>query len=145
MFPVEEAPGAPELDGAALTVSVASVAVALGSSVNPPVDALDDFAASVCEFDVVTVVAAACVVLVWLVAFVVDVLELRVVTVTPGHKAWIPIPFWKTPIMDVSPTSMSAQFFLTASSILTRPCTQAALQVAAGLKSSATQPPIWAL
>lgn len=57
----------------------------------------------------------------------------------------MPRSFWKTPMMDVSPTSTLAQLLRTASPILTSPCTQAEVQVAPGLKSLATQPSILAL
>lgn len=70
------------------------------------------------------------------------VLELLVGIAAPGHSAWIPMPNWKTPMMEVSLTSTSAQPETTASEILTSPWTHAELQVAAGLKSSATQPSI---
>lgn len=69
------------------------------------------------------VVAAASVLVSTATCVVVDgvVLELFVVTVTPGQSALRPRPFWKTPIMEVSPTSTPAQPLRTASCILTRP------------------------
>lgn len=75
-------------------------------------------------------------------AVVVVELELTVVTETPGQSAWMPMPFWKTPMMLVSPTSTLAQFFKTSSTILASPLMQAELQCALPPKSSALQPSI---
>jgi hypothetical protein len=62
-----------------------------------------------------------------------------------GHNALMPKPFWKTPIMDVSPTSTPAQDDFTAAPILARPCKQPELQVAPVLKSEDTQASILVL
>lgn len=145
---------------------VVNVSVAPGSTTKPPVDWLalgrldgsasavfdvDDAAAvpvdSTISNDEVAVVAASVLVSTdtrLVVALV--VLELLVVTLTPGHSALGPRPFWKTPMMETSLTSTLAQPFETAVSILARPCTHAALQTAVDpsveVKSLATQPSI---
>lgn len=73
-------------------IDVVSDAVALGSMFNPPEDVLDDCGALDCVVDVVdvlaaVVVAATCVLDMLVTRVVVDVLELPVVTVTPGQSA----------------------------------------------------------
>lgn len=104
----------------------------------------DEAAAWVCVVDVVEVevVDVDVEVEVWVVvcALVLDVLELMVVTLTPGHSACMPIPFWKTPMMLVSPTSTLPQFWSTSSVTLTNPWMQDELQRVPELKSEAWQP-----
>jgi len=59
-----------------------------------------------------------------------------------GHSAATPMPFWKTPMMLVSPTSTSRHTLLTTSPIFFRPATHASLHlaVALGSKSDDWQP-----
>lgn len=57
-----------------------------------------------------------------------------------GHRAGMPMSFWKTPMMDVSPTSTLEQACLTAFPIFARPLRQLWLHVFAGLKSEGSQP-----
>ncbi|KAH9866217.1 hypothetical protein J1614_008783 [Plenodomus biglobosus] len=149
---------------------VANVSVAPGSTTKPPVDwlafgRLDGFASAVSDVDddddaaavpvdstisndeVAVVIAASVLVSTdTRVVVALVVLELLVVTLTPGHSALGPRPFWKTPMMETSLTSTPAQPFETAISILARPCTHAALQTAVDpsveVKSLATQPSI---
>ena len=66
-------------------------------------------------------------------------LELVVVCWLLGHSAAIPRSFWKTPMIDVSPTSTLAHPVLTAAPIFVNPATQAELQVAPRAKSEETQ------
>jgi hypothetical protein len=57
-----------------------------------------------------------------------------------GHRAGMPMSFWKTPMMDVSPTSTLEQALLTASPIFARPLRQLWLHMLAGLKSEEEHP-----
>ena len=134
-----------------LTDDVASVAVALGSITIPAEEVLEDCATDVCgaaDIDVdVEVVATVCVVdaaacVLVCTVVVADELGVTIVTGVFRHSDAIPRPFWKTPIIDVSPTSTSAQLLPTSCVILLRPCTHALLQIALSPKSSALQPSI---
>ena len=136
---------------------VASVPVALGSKVKPPVaDSELDGSSSpvpVAELDEVgvasvaesvEVVNTASVLVAVLDSFVLVLppSELIVVIVMPGHRLWIPSPFWNTPMMLSSPASTFLHLSLTLSAISERPRTQAAVHVAPALKSSGTHPEI---
>jgi hypothetical protein len=57
-----------------------------------------------------------------------------------GHRAGMPMSFWKTPMMEVSPTSTLEQACLTAFPIFARPFRQLWLHVFAGLKSEGSHP-----
>lgn len=57
-----------------------------------------------------------------------------------GHSAATPNPFWKTPMMLVSPTSTSLHPVFTLTPIRTRPARHWTLHVAAAAKSEAAQP-----
>jgi hypothetical protein len=57
-----------------------------------------------------------------------------------GHRAAMPMSFWKTPMMDVSPTSTLEQALLTESPIFARPLRQPWLHRLAGLKSEEEHP-----
>lgn len=62
-----------------------------------------------------------------------------------GHNAAMPMSFWKTPMIDVSPTSTSAQLVLIAAAIFASPAKQLELQVAPRLKSEEVQASILVL
>ena len=124
-----------------MTVDVAPVAVV--SRFSPEDDALEVCAVLVGGAAVV-VTGVDVLVLVWRVARAVDTeleleLELVVVCRLLGHKAAIPRSFWKTPMIDVSPTSTPAHPVLTAAPIFDSPATQAELQVALRVKSDEAQ------
>lgn len=72
-------------------------------------------------------------------------LELVVACLLFGHSAATPRLFWKTPMMDVSPTSTPAHPVLTAAPIFANPAKQPELQVAPRLKSEETQASILVL
>jgi hypothetical protein len=57
-----------------------------------------------------------------------------------GHRAGMPMSFWKTPMMDVSPTSTLEQALLTESPIFARPLRQPWLHRLAGSKSEEEHP-----
>jgi hypothetical protein len=57
-----------------------------------------------------------------------------------GHSAATPSPFWKTPMILVSPTSTSLHPVFTLTPIRTRPPRHWTLHVAAAAKSDAAQP-----
>lgn len=69
-------------------------------------------------------------------------LELLEGSLLLGHSAAIPRSFWNTPIIDVSPTSTSAQLILMADPIFASPAKHSELQVAPTLKSEDTHPSI---
>ena len=145
---------------------VVNVPVAFGSSVKPSVDELEavgcaelvgssspssESAVELDEVDVASIaefVKLVDVKTAWVLVACSDVFVLvfcavsvEVVTiVTPGHRLWIPSPFWKTPMMLSSPASTSAHLSFTSSASAERPRTQDALHVAPDLKSSAEQP-----
>lgn len=74
-----------------------------------------------------------------------DKAELLEACLLLGHNAAIPRSFWKTPIIDVSPTSTSAQLDLTAAAIFVNPAKQPELHVAPRLKSEEAQASILVL
>lgn len=120
---------------------------------------LDDCAASDCEAEVkvevemevanvdsggaadvvVTFEAEGCV-LDCATAFVLEAIGDIVVTLTPGHRALMPMSFWKTPMMLVSPTSTSLHTLFITSPILASPWTHAVLHTAFITKSFGVQP-----
>lgn len=139
-----------------------AIEVRFGSTISPCDDEVDACAALVEVFNVVVVVivvaeddcgggaaevvvvlddVAACV-LVCAVVLVLDVevVELDVTTLTPGHSDVIPRPNWKTPMMLISPTSTPLHALCTSTVISCRPCTHAELQRAVPLKSLAWHP-----
>lgn len=105
-------------------------------------DALEDVLVLVKD---AVVAGAEVLVLVWsVVRDVGDELELELLegSLLLGHSAAIPRSFWNTPIIDVSPTSTSAQLVLMADPIFASPAKQSELQVAPTLKSEDTHPSI---
>jgi hypothetical protein len=93
--------------------------------------------------DAEVVAGAEVLVLVWsVVRDVVDEVELELLEGSSllGHSEATPISFWNTPIIDVSPTSTSAQLVLIADPIFASPAKQPELQVAPTLKSEDTHP-----
>jgi len=111
-------------------------------------DALEEVLVLVEDAEVVA--GAEVLVLVWsVVRDVGDELELELEllegSLLLGHRAAIPRSFWNTPIIDVSPTSTSAQLVLTADPIFANPAKHSELQVAPTLKSEDTHPSILVL
>jgi hypothetical protein len=133
--------------GAATAVDVAKVVVeALGSAIRPE-DVLEGGAVAELDGDVeVRVVASVLVpvrvlerVLVWAVVLGASAVVEGAFRLL-GHRAGMPMSFWKTPMMDVSPTSTREQALLTASPIFARPLRQFWLHKLAGLKSEEEHP-----
>lgn len=98
--------------------------------------------------DAEVVAGAEVLVLVWsVVRDVGDELELELLEGSSllGQSEATPMSFWNTPIIDVSPTSTSAQPILTADPIFASPAKQPELQVAPAPKSEDTHPLIGVL
>lgn len=72
-------------------------------------------------------------------------LELVVACWLLGHSALMPRLFWKTPMIEVSPTSTPAHPVLIAAAIFVSPAKQLELHVAPSLKSVDTQASILVL
>lgn len=132
--------------GSAVLVELEDVAVdALGSTVGPEDDAPEDWAVLDGAASVVVTVADVLVLVCSVVRAVDEELELVVACLLLGQSALIPISFWKTPMMDVSPTSTPAHPVLTAAAIFASPAKHPELQVAPSMKSEATQASILVL
>ena len=123
--------------GPLVTVDVAPVAVV--SRFRPEDDALEDRAVLVGGAAVVVTGVDVFVLVCRVVRAVDEELELVVVCWLLGHSAAIPRSFWKTPIIDVSPTSTPAHPVLTAAPTFDSPATQAELQVTPRAKSEEAQ------
>lgn len=141
LLPVGRLLGAVSDVGAALAVGIARLAVL--SRVRPDDDGSNEsLEACVVLVEGAMVVVAGVDVLVLnckVVRAVEEGLGLAEVCLLLGHSAATPMSFWKTPIMEVSPTSTPAQPVLTAAPIFASPAKQPELQVAPRLKSEETQ------
>lgn len=129
--------------GPPATVDVAPVAVV--SILRPEDDALEGRTVLVGGAAVVVTGVDVLVLVCRVVRAVDEDVELVVACSLLGHSAAIPRSFWKTPMIDVSPTSTPAHPVLTAAPIVAKPSTQAELQVAPRTKSDDTQPSILVL
>lgn len=132
--------------GSVVTVDVAKVAVDTSESIfRPEDDVLGGWTVVVAGAAVVVASGVEVCVLVRRVVCAVDEELELVLALLLGHNALIPRSYWKTPMMDVSPTSTPSHPVLTAAPILARPCRQPELHIAPGVKSEGTHASILVL